>query len=333
VTEVSESATPQKSNGSAAGSFPERFDALVRTAAHVIQGKDDVLRKAIVCMLAEGHVLLEDVPGVGKTSLARALAHTVKVDWNRIQFTPDLLPSDVTGVSIFNQSNMEFEFRAGPIFANLVVGDEINRASPKTQSALLEVMEEGNVTVDGNTYRVPRPFMVVATQNPIDIEGTYRLPEAQLDRFLMRLSMGYPDHEAERRVLRTQKNGSNAESLTPVTDAKGITAMIEEARAVEVAAAAEDYIINLATATRQAPEVRLGLSPRGSLALLRASRVVALANGRQYVTPEDVKDLVPEVVTHRIIITPEAELQGHTPDEVVARALASVPVPRAATGS
>ena len=316
----------------AVGTFPERFDALVRTAAQVIQGKDDVLRKAIVCMLAEGHVLLEDVPGVGKTSLARAIAHTVKVDWHRIQFTPDLLPSDVTGVSIFNQANLEFEFRHGPIFSNLVVGDEINRASPKTQSAMLEVMEEGTVTADGITYQVPHPFMVVATQNPIDLEGTYRLPEAQLDRFLMRLSMGYPDHEAERRVLRTQKNGSNADTLTPVMDASGVLAMVDEARSVEVSSAAEDYIINFATFTREAPEVRLGLSPRGSLALLRASRVVAKANGREFVTPEDVRELIPEVVTHRIIVTPEAELQGHTPAGVVARALESVPVPRTSTG-
>jgi MoxR-like ATPase len=213
-----------------------------------------------------------------------------------------------------------------------VVGDEINRASPKTQSALLEVMEESTVTADGTTYSVPRPFMVVATQNPIDIEGTYRLPEAQLDRFLMRLSMGYPDHEAERRVLRTQKDGSNADSLVPVLNAAGVLTMIEEARAVEVSAAAEDYIINFATYTREAPEVRLGLSPRGSLALLRASRVVAASQGRTFVTPEDVKELVPEVVTHRIIITPEAELQGHTPAEIVHRAMDTVPVPRAEKG-
>jgi MoxR-like ATPase len=317
----------------ATGTFPERFDALVRTAAKVIQGKDEVLRKALVCMLAEGHVLLEDVPGVGKTSLARAIAHTVQVDWHRIQFTPDLLPSDVTGVSIYNQGTREFEFREGPIFSNLVVGDEINRASPKTQSALLEVMEEGTVTADGTTYSVPHPFMVVATQNPIDLEGTYRLPEAQLDRFLMRLSMGYPDHEAERRVLRTQKDGSNADTLEPVLNADGVMKMVEEARLVEVSAAAEDYIINFATFTRQAPEVRLGLSPRGSIALLRASRVVAASQGRTYVIPEDVKDLIPEVVTHRIIITPEAELQGHTPAETVLGALQSVPVPRAEKGS
>jgi len=315
------------------GTFPERFDALVRTAAQVIQGKDDVLRKAAVCMLAEGHVLLEDVPGVGKTSLARAIAHSVQVEWHRIQFTPDLLPSDVTGVSVFNQVTQDFEFRPGPIFSNIVVGDEINRASPKTQSALLEVMEEGTVSADGVTYPVPHPFLVVATQNPIDLEGTYRLPEAQLDRFLMRLSMGYPDHEAERRVLRTQKNGSNADTLVPVLNAGGVMAMIVEAREVEVTASAEDYIIDLATATRQAPEVRLGLSPRGSLALLRAARVVAAAEGRNYVVPEDVKSLVPEVVTHRIIITPEAELQGHTPEAIVARVLETVPVPRATAGS
>jgi MoxR-like ATPase len=305
-----------------------RFEVLTGSVARVIQGKDDVIRQAVICMLAEGHLLIEDVPGVGKTTLARALAATVELTWNRIQFTPDLLPSDVTGVSVFNQATLQFEFRPGAIFANIVVGDEINRASPKTQSALLEVMEEGTVTTDAVIYTVPRPFMVVATQNPIDMEGTYQLPEAQLDRFLMRLSVGYPSPEAEAMVLRSEKNAATVDGLLPVMSSDDLLAMIDQIKTVEVAPAIENYVIALSQFTRSAPEVRLGVSPRGSLALLKAARATAAADGRSFVTPEDVKAVATSVLAHRILLRPEAELEGRTNSELVARALQSVPVPR-----
>jgi MoxR-like ATPase len=308
--------------------FAHRFEVLTGSVARVIQGKDDVIRQAVICMLAEGHLLIEDVPGVGKTTLARALAATVELTWNRIQFTPDLLPSDVTGVSVFNQATLQFEFRPGAIFANIVVGDEINRASPKTQSALLEVMEEGTVTTDAVIYTVPRPFMVVATQNPIDMEGTYQLPEAQLDRFLMRLSVGYPSPEAEAMVLRSEKNAATVDGLLPVMSSDDLLAMIDQIKTVEVAPAIENYVIALSQFTRRAPEVRLGVSPRGSLALLKAARATAAAAGRSFVTPEDVKAVATSVLAHRILLRPEAELEGRTNSELVARALQGVPVPR-----
>jgi MoxR-like ATPase len=305
-----------------------RFEVLTGSVARVIQGKDDVIRQAVICMLAEGHLLIEDVPGVGKTTLARALAATVELTWNRIQFTPDLLPSDVTGVSVFNQATLQFEFRPGAIFANIVVGDEINRASPKTQSALLEVMEEGTVTTDAVIYTVPRPFMVVATQNPIDMEGTYQLPEAQLDRFLMRLSVGYPGPEAEAMVLRSEKNAATVDGLLPVMSSDDLLAMIDQIKTVEVAPAIENYVIALSQFTRTAPEVRLGVSPRGSLALLKAARATAAAAGRSFVIPEDVKAVATSVLAHRILLRPEAELEGRTNSELVSRALQGVPVPR-----
>jgi MoxR-like ATPase len=297
----------------------------------VIQGKPEVIRNAVVCMLAEGHLLLEDVPGTGKTSLARALASSLAVTWNRIQFTPDLLPSDVTGVSIYNQGTTHFEFRHGPIFANIVLADEINRASPKTQSALLEVMEEGTLSNDAVVYPMPRPFMVVATQNPIDMEGTYILPEAQLDRFLMKLTVGYPTAEAEAEVLRTQKMGPTVTHLTPVLTAADVNSMIDVVKQVEVSPTLEQYIVAIAIATRTMSEVRLGVSPRGSLALLRAARAAAAAEGRYFVIPEDVKAMAPVVLAHRLILQPDAELQGRTGTELVTRAVSSVPVPRNVT--
>jgi MoxR-like ATPase len=309
--------------------FGERFDALVANVERVILGKHEVVELAVACLLAEGHLLVEDVPGVGKTTLARGLAASIDATWRRIQFTPDLLPSDITGTTVYNQRTGGFEFHPGPVFANVVLGDEINRASPRTQSALLEVMEERAVTIDGAPRPVPRPFLVVATQNPVDMDGTYALPEAQLDRFLMRLAVGYPDHAAEVAVLA----GTAAVGEIPsVATADEVGAMIAEARAAHVAPALLDYVVELTAATRTLPDLRLGASPRASLALLRAARVIALASGRGYVTPEDVRRLAAPVLAHRLLLTSDAEVRGRTPADVVAEVLGRVPVPRAEPG-
>lgn len=309
--------------------FVQRFDRLVSNVCLAVRGKDEVVRQAVGCVLAEGHLLIEDVPGVGKTSLARSIAASVALTWNRIQFTPDLLPSDVTGISVFDQATSSFSFRPGPVFANIVLGDEINRASPKTQSALLEVMQERTVTTDATVYRVPRPFVVVATQNPIDLEGTYALPEAQLDRFLMRIEIGYPSPEQEALVLRAEKDEPVVASLAPVMTGDELLDLVEVVKCnVEVSAALEDYIVAICAETRNRSEVRLGVSPRGGIALLRAARVVAAAEGRSYVSPDDVKAMAVPTLAHRIIMRSEAELRGVSAHDIVERALAAVPVPR-----
>ncbi|MFG2005296.1 AAA family ATPase [Spirillospora sp. NPDC048911] len=313
-----------------AGRFAQMFAALAGNIERVIRGKRDKVELALICLLAEGHLLVEDVPGVGKTTLARAISASVEARWARIQFTPDLLPSDITGVSIFNQGKNTFEFHPGPIFANLVVADEINRGSPKTQSALLEVMEERRVTVEGTPHPVPRPFMVIATQNPVDMDGTYPLPEAQLDRFLMRISMGYPDHQSEVAVLAGAPTGAMLDTMPPIAGREDAGRMIEFATRLHVAAPLYDYVVRVVASTREHPELRLGASPRASLALLKAARVRAAAAGRSFIVPEDVKALAVPVIAHRLIVTPEAELRGRTGADIVGEVLANVPTPQAA---
>jgi MoxR-like ATPase len=311
--------------------FAQLFDALSANVEQVIQGKSDQVRLALVCLFAEGHLLIEDVPGVGKTSLAKAIARSIAGTWHRIQFTPDLLPSDVTGVSVWNRAQNQFEFRPGGIFANVVLADEINRASPKTQSALLEAMEERQVTVDAHTYRLERPFIVIATQNPIELEGTYPLPEAQLDRFLMRIPMGYPGRDAEVAILETQGGVHvHVDDLRPVATAADVVAAADTVADIHVAGAIQAYIVDLADATRRHHELTLGVSPRGALALQRAARAYAASVGRDYVLPDDVKSLAHAVLEHRVLITPEAELRGRTASEVFSDILATVAVPGAA---
>jgi len=303
------------------------FEALMGAVTQVIKGKEDQIGLSLVALLAGGHLLLEDVPGTGKTSLAKSMSSAVRGSWNRIQFTPDLLPSDVTGGLIYNQSSSSFEFHQGPIFANIVLADEINRASPKTQSALLQVMEEGQVSIDVTTYDVPQPFMVIATQNPVEQEGTYRLPEAQLDRFLMRLSLGYPDHDAEVEVLRNVGTGVNAATIEPVLDTKLLAKMIQYVQTVHLEDTVRSYIVRLCAATREMPELSLGVSTRGAIGLMQAGRAFAASQGRSYVNVDDIKTLAPAVMTHRMLLTPEAELRRISTADLVGRALDTVTTP------
>jgi MoxR-like ATPase len=301
-----------------------RIRAAVET---VIEGKPEVVRLAVTVLLAEGHLLIEDVPGVGKTMLAKALARSVDCSVRRVQFTPDLLPSDITGVSVYNQERRDFEFKPGAVFANFVVGDEINRASPKTQSALLECMEERQVTVDGRTYELDPPFMVVATQNPIEMEGTYPLPEAQRDRFLARVSMGYPSAEAELAVLDSHASASPLDELEPVADGREVAKLIEVVRRVHVSEEVRRYAIAIVTATRQSPDLRLGGSPRATLHLVRAARAEAALDDRDFVLPDDIQRLAVPVLAHRLLPTAEAQIGRRTTEQAVQEILHRVPVP------
>ncbi|QNE46446.1 MoxR family ATPase [Glaciihabitans sp. INWT7] len=307
--------------------FSDIFNRLVANVDQVLLGKTFVIKLSFTALLSEGHLLLEDFPGTGKTSLARAMAQSVKGSTSRIQFTPDLLPGDITGVSIYDQGAGEFEFHRGPIFANIVLADEINRASPKTQAALLEVMEEGRVTVDGISHDVGAPFMVIATQNPIEQAGTYRLPEAQLDRFIMKASIGYPDHASTVRILEGAGIKAHETILPPIATDEVIVEMGALARTVHVDATINDYVSRLVEATRSATEVRLGASVRGALALIRTSKTLAAANGRHYVIPDDVKALAEPVLAHRLVLDPEAEFDGVTASSIVSQLLIETPPP------
>ncbi|MGZ4717245.1 MAG: AAA family ATPase [Acidimicrobiales bacterium] len=315
------------------GSFADTFGAISLNIQKVIQGKAEVIDLVLLCLVSEGHLLIEDVPGVGKTSLAKALARSIDCSFGRVQFTPDLLPSDVVGVTVWNRSDGRFEFRPGPSFATIVLGDEINRASPKTQSALLEAMAEGQVTVDNATYPLGPPFMVIATQNPIEHEGTYPLPESQLDRFLMRVSVGYPSRDAEIDVLDAHGDHTTLGDISAVVSAAEVEGLIATARAVHVAPSLKAYLVDLADATRRHPQLGLGMSPRATLSLMRVARARAAADSRTYVVPDDLKALARPVLGHRMLATAEAQLQGITSADVLDEILRALPVPAAVASS
>jgi MoxR-like ATPase len=314
--------TPAEATSSA-----ETIDRLVDNLARVVHAPAETLKLVVLSLVAEGHVIVEDFPGVGKTMLAKSLARSLALDFSRIQFTPDLLPSDVTGVNVFNQRANEFEFRAGPVFANVLLVDEINRASPKTQAALLEAMQESQVTIDGETYALDRPFIVIATQNPIEYEGTYPLPEAQLDRFAMRLAIGYPPLADEARMLDEQTTAPPLDSLSPVATGEEVSAAIAEARAIFVEDSLNRYVVALLRHTRSSSRLALGASPRAGIALMRVAKARALADGRDYVLPDDVKAVAAPVLAHRLILAPEARSAGLTAEEVVGEAVEGTPVP------
>lgn len=309
--------------------FKERFNLLQATVETRVHGKPEAVRLALTCLFAEGNLLIEDVPGVAKTLLAKTIAGSIEGGtYQRIQFTPDLLPTDITGVEIFNPGTGRFDFRPGPVFANVLIGDEINRAAPRTQSALLQAMAEGEVTVGRTTHQIRPPFFCVATQNPIEHRGTYDLPEAQLDRFLMRITIGYPAPHDEKTVLVQGITGASHEPVTPVLHVDEIGRLVSAARAVPVGEAVQDYLVRIATATRISPAVHLGVSPRGTIALAAAARVVAASWGRQFTSPDDVKEVAIPVLAHRLILTQEALMQGLTATKVIQDVINTVPVPR-----
>lgn len=308
-------------------SFSEIFDDIVDNVSLVLKGKRAAVELAVVALLADGHLLVEDVPGVGKTSLAKSLAASIDCSWKRAQFTPDLLPSDLVGVSVWSRQRESFIFQPGPIFANIVLADEINRASPKTQSALLEAMEERQVTIDGVTHVLPQPFLVIATQNPIEQDGTYRLPESQMDRFLIRMSIGYPDLDAEMEILDPASGTANLSQLQPVARAQDIAAMIRAAGHVRMVEPLKAYLVEISRASRRHPGLRLGLSPRATMQLARATRALAASRGRDYATPDDVKELSVPVLAHRLSVRHDRAAQGVTAADIVTEIMASVPVP------
>ncbi len=315
-----------------AGIISPVADALISNVDQVIRGKRDEIRLALCCLLTEGHLLLDDVPGTGKTSLAKAIANSIAGTWKRVQFTPDLLPADITGVMVYDQRSGAFSFREGPVFANVLIGDEINRGSPKTQSALLEVMEERQVTADGTSRVVPRPFFVIATQNPRDFQGTFALPDVQLDRFSMRLSLGYADADTEIDVLEHYHRGQRDEELAPVTDTEELDKVIGEIDEIQVARGIHDYIVQIANATRTHPDLRLGVSMRGTIAMMRIARAYAATDNRDYVTPDDVKAVVAPVFGHRMALTAEADLRGARVENLLADIVDDIPVPRTSDG-